>query len=114
MITTFGGLVTYTSRNIGTPQEHPTTVETEQFGGARLHSRPGGVLPGRYGPMSVADMMFTGERWRGLYYSVPVIGLRGNARGRRYQPGIDAYGRLFGVYLGEPMRAIDWQAVRAL
>ena len=31
-----------------------------------------------------------------------------------YQPGIDAYGRQFGVYLGEPMRAVDWQAIREL
>ena len=114
MVTTFGGLVTYTSRNVGTAVEHPTTVETEVL--AKLgctHAQIECYL-GDMSPMSVADMMFTGTRWRGLYYAAPILGLGGNQNVSAYQPGIDAYGRQFGVYLGEPMRAVDWQAVKDL
>ena len=68
---------------------------------------------GDMSPRSI-DMMFTGTRWRGLYYARPVIGLGGNQNVSAYQPAIDAYGRQFGVYLGEPMRAVDWAAVKAL
>jgi hypothetical protein len=64
--------------------------------------------------MDVADMMYTGRQWRGLYYSNPVIGLAGYYGVSDYQPDIDAYGRQFGCYLAEPMRAADWSAVRAL
>ena len=114
MITTFGGLVTYTSRNVGTPQEHPTTVETEQLAALGCTHAQVECYLGDMSPMSVADMMFTGTRWRGLYYAKPVIGLSGIHPVSAYQPAIDAYGRQFGVYLGEPMRTIDWQAVKAL
>jgi hypothetical protein len=114
MFTTFGGLTTYTSRNVGTAQEHPTTVETEvlaELGCTRAFVE---CYWGDMSPASIADMMFTGTRWRGLYYAQPVIGLGGTYGVDSYQPDIDAYGRQFGVYLGEPMRAVDWQAVKAL
>ena len=59
-------------------------------------------------------MMFTAERWRGLYYSKPIIGLGGTHGVGSYQPAIDGYGRQFGMYLGEQMRAVDWEAVKVL
>lgn len=114
MVTTFGGLTTYTSRNVGTPQEHPTTVETEvlaQLGCTRAFIE---CYLGDMSPAPVDQLMFTGTRWRGLYYAQPVIGLGGNYGVDAYQPAIDAYGRQFGVYLAEPMRPIDWQGVKDL
>lgn len=114
MVTTFGGLTTYTSRNVGTPQENPTTVETEvlaELGCTRAFIE---CYQGDMTPTSVAQLMFTGTRWRGLYYAQPVIGLAGTHGVDAYQPGIDAYGRQFCVYLGEPMRPIDWQGVKNL
>jgi hypothetical protein len=114
MVTTLAGLYTYTSRNIGTPQEHPTTVETEVLAElgcthAQIECYLGDMSPG-----NVEQLMFTADKWRGLYYSLPIIGLGGNQDVSSYQPTIDAYGRRFGVYLGEPMRPVDWQAVKAL
>jgi hypothetical protein len=115
MVTTFGGLLTYTSRNVGTPQEHPTTVETERLAALGVTHAQVECYAGDMSPMSVSQMMFTGTQWRGLYYSKPIMGLGGGPYGvDSYQPDIDAYGRQFGVYLGEPMRAVDWQAVKAL
>lgn len=116
MVTTFGGLLTYTSRNVGTVSEHPTTVETEVLAKAGCTHAQVECYMGDMTPMSVEQMMFTGEKWRGVYYSKPVIGLAGRPEYSvgSYQPAIDAYGRQFGVYLAEPMRAIDWQAVKAL
>jgi hypothetical protein len=64
--------------------------------------------------MDIETMMYTGTRHRGLYYSAPVIGLSGIHPVSAYQPDIEAYGRRFGVYLGEPMRAVDWQAIGSL
>jgi hypothetical protein len=112
MITTFGGLVTYTSRNIGTPQEHPTTVETEQLAALGCTHAQVECYAGNMAPMSVEQMMFTAERWRGLYYSKPVMGLNGTQNVSDY--AMSPYGRQFGVYLGEPMRAVDWQSVKML
>jgi hypothetical protein len=114
MVTTLSGLDTYTSRNVGTPQEHPTTVQTGVLATlgcthAQIECYLGDMSPG-----NIEQLMFTATRWRGLYYTAPVIGLGGNQAVGEYQPPIDAYGRRFGVYLGEPMRAIDWQAVKGL
>lgn len=116
MVTTFGGLYTYTSRNVGAVNEHPTTVETEVLAEAGCTHAQVECYMGDMTPMSVEQMMFTGEHWRGIYYSKPVIGLAGRPEHSvaSYQPAIDAYGRQFGVYLGEPMRAVDWQDVKAL
>lgn len=113
-VTTFGGLFTFTSRNVGTPQEHPTTVETEVLASLGCTRAFVECYAGDMTPMDVGEMMFTGERWRGLYYLDPVIGLGGIHGVNAYQPDIDPYGRQFGVYLAEPMRAVDWQEVRAL
>jgi len=114
-VTTFSGLNTFTSRNVGTPQEHPTTVETEELAERGCTRALVECYAGDMSPMSVEQMMFTGTRWRGLYYSNPVIGLaKPDVYVSSYQPKIDEYGRQFGVYLAEPMRAIDWQAVKAL
>jgi hypothetical protein len=114
MITTLAGLYTYTSRNTGTPQEHPTTVETEVLAGLGCTHAQIECYAGNMAPMSVEQMMFTAERWRGLYYTVPCIGLNGTQAVSDYQPALDPYGRRFGCYLGEPMRAVDWQAIGAL
>lgn len=114
MVTTFGGLLTYTSRNVGTPQENPTTVETEQLAALGCTHAQVECYMGDMTPMDVEQMMFTGWRHRGLYYSAPVMGLAGTHPVSSYQPAIDAYGRRFGVYLAEPMRPVDWQDVKAL
>lgn len=114
MVTTFGGLYTYTSRNVGTPQENPTTVETEMLAEAGCTRAFVECYMGDMTPMDIEQMMFTGTRHRGLYYSNPVMGLAGVHGVERYQPAIDPYGRQFGVYLAEPMRAIDWANVKDL
>lgn len=114
MVTTFGGLYTYTSRNPGTPQEHPTTVETEKLAEAGCTRAFVECYQGDMTPNDVSTMMHTGIQWRGLYYAQPVLGLNGTHSVSEYQPDIDSYGRQFGVYLGEPLRAIDWAAIKDL
>ena len=114
MYTTFGGLFTYTSRNVGTPQERPTTVETEVLASLGCTRAFVECYQGDMTPMDVSTMMLTGERWRGLYYLDPVIGLSGIHGVPAYQPDIAEYGRRFGVYVAEPLRTIDWAALRVL
>jgi hypothetical protein len=116
MVTTYGGLVTFTSRNVGTPEEWPTTVETEQLAALGVTHAQVECYLGDMTPFDVDQIMFTGTRWRGLYYSKPVIGLsRNTVYGvSDYQPDIAAYGRQFGVYIAEQMSEDHWRDVKLL
>ena len=114
-VTTFLGLNRFTSRNVGTPQEHPTTEEVEELAAAGCTHAQVECYTGDMQPVSIAQLMSTGKNWRGIYYSIPIIGLgRENVAVSSYQPELDPYGRQMGVYLAEPMRPADWAAIKIL
>lgn len=114
-VTTFNGLDRFVRRNVGTPQEQTTTEEVEELAQAGCTHAQVECYTGDMQPMSVTQMMYTGTRWRGIYHSIPVIGLgREGVTVGSYQPELDPWGRQMGAYLAEPMRPADWAAVKAL
>jgi len=114
-VTTFHGLDTFTSRPDGTVDGHPTTEEVEQLASLGCTHALVECYTGDMQPRDVSQLMFTGSMWRGIYYSNPVIGLaRDTVYVSDYKPGIDPYGRQIGIYLAEPMRDIDWYAIKNL
>lgn len=114
-VTTLAGLESFTTRPDGTQDGEPTTVEVEELVNAGLTHAMVECYTGNMVPLDVGDFMASAER-RGIYHAIPTAGLAGREGITlgTYSPDLDRYGRQIGVYLAEPLRPVDWQAIRAL
>lgn len=114
-VTTLAGFYTWSSRPDGQGGQDTTTVEYERLEDLGCTHAWVECYDWDVRPMAPANQMFQAGQV-GFYHANPVIGLadRAGVFVSSYQPAIDRYGRQLGVYLAEPMRAIDWQAVGGL
>lgn len=114
-VTTLAGLETFIRRPDGTPDGASTTAEVEELNALGCTHAWVECYTGDMVPRDVSDLLWSAGH-RGFYHANPVPGLAGreNVYVSTYQPDIDPYGRQVGFYLAEPMRPIDWQAVRDL
>lgn len=114
IVTTLAGLETFATRPDGTADGEPTTVEVEELVAIGVTHAWVECYTGDMRPLDVGEFMFAADR-RGIYHANPLIGLaRPDVYISTYQPDLNAYGRQMGVYLAEPMRPIDWAALKNL
>jgi hypothetical protein len=113
-VTTLSGIDTFIRRPNGTPEGELTTVQVETLVDLGLTHASLECYTGDMRPIDVGDFVWSAHH-RGFYHVDPVMGLaRPDVFVSSYQPDIDAHGKQFGSYLAEPMRDIDYNAIKNL
>ena len=113
-VTTLSGLDTFIRRPDGTEDGESTTVQVEELVDAGCTHAWVECYTGDMRPVDVDRQMFQAAHC-GIYHAEPAIGLsRPDVYVETYMPALERFGRRVAAYLAEPMRDIDWAAVKAL
>jgi hypothetical protein len=111
IVTTLAGLETYMTRTDGTR----STVETETLVDLGVTHAWVECYTGNMEPLSVARMLDSAIRLRGIAHANPLLGLAHGYHISDFSPEVDQYGRQIGAYLAEAMMTPrDWDDLAAL